>query len=133
MSMHAEGTIEMKSWDEQAYAEHEGAPKMARAIGQDLYHGAIEGEATFEYIMAYSADGNAATYVGMERLVGRLGDRSGSFVLQISGVYGAEGVKATWSVVPGSGTGELNGLRGEGQLFWKDAQQSSVTLDYDFA
>ncbi len=130
MSMHAAGTIEMKHWEERPFAETDGAPKLARANGSDLYHGDIEGEATFEYLMMYHDDGSA-TYVGMERLVGRLGDRQGSFVLQISGVFEGGTVKATWFVVNGSGTGDLRGLRGEGELVWQDGQHSSVTLDYD--
>lgn len=132
MSNHATGTIEMKSWDERPFAETEGAPKLARANGSDLYHGDIEGEATFEYLMMYHDDGSA-TYVGMERVVGRLAGRSGSFVLQVSGVFENGAVKATWFVVSGSGTGELRGLRGTGELVWQDSQHSSVTLDYDFA
>ncbi|HEV8194253.1 MAG TPA: DUF3224 domain-containing protein, partial [Ktedonobacterales bacterium] len=84
MSTHAEGTIEMKSWEERPYAEAEGTPKLARANGSDRYHGDIEGEATFEYLMMYHDDG-AATYVGLERVVGRLGERQGSFVLQLGG------------------------------------------------
>jgi Protein of unknown function (DUF3224) len=128
---HAVGSIEMKSWDERPFAETEGAPKLARANGSDLYHGDIEGEATFEYLMMYHDDGTA-TYVGLERVVGRLGDRQGSFVLQISGVFEGGAVKATWFVVNGSGTGDLRGLRGTGELIWQDAQHSSVALDYDF-
>lgn len=130
MSMHASGTIEMKSWDERPFAETEGAPKLARANGSDLYHGEIEGEATFEYLMMYHDDGSA-TYVGLERVVGRLGDRAGSFVLQIGGVFEGGAVKASWSVVPGSGAGDLRGLRGEGTLAWQ-GHQGTVTLDYDF-
>ncbi len=131
MSTHAEGTIEMKSWEERPYAETEGTPKLARANGSDLYHGEIEGEATFEYLMMYHDDG-AASYVGLERVVGRLGERQGSFVLQLSGRFENGVVKATWSVVSGSGTDELRGLRGEGGLTWQDVQHTAITLDYDF-
>ena len=130
-SRRAVGSIEMKSWDERPFAEAEVAPKLARANGSDLYHGDIEGEATFEYLMMYHDDGTA-TYVGLERVVGRLGERQGSFVLQISGVFERGAVKATWFVVNGSGTGDLRGLRGTGELIWQDAQHSSVALDYDF-
>jgi hypothetical protein len=132
MSMHAEGTIEMKVWEERPYAEIEGTPKLARANGSDLYHGDIEGEATFEYLMMYHDDGSAS-YVGLERVVGRLGERRGSFVLQLAGRFEGGVVKATWSVVAGSGTDELRGLRGEGTLTWQDKDNTSVTLDYDFA
>jgi hypothetical protein len=79
------------------------------------------------------ADASTASYVGMQRVVGSLGGRSGSFVLQVSGTF-AEGLaQATWFVVPGSGTGELRGLRGEGGF---PAQHGTskvpYTLDYSF-
>jgi len=131
MTTHAEGSIEMKSWDERPYAEAEGTPKLARANGSDLYHGEIEGEATFEYLMMYHDDGSAS-YVGMERVVGLLGERQGSFVLQLRGRFENGAVKAAWSVVPGSGTDELRGLRGACELNWQDAQHTTVMLDYDF-
>jgi hypothetical protein len=129
---HATGTIEMQQWDERPFAETEGTPKLTRANGSDLYHGDIEGEATFEYLMMYHDEGTA-TYIGLERVVGRLGGRQGSFVLQISGTFEGGTVKAGWFVVEGSGTGELRGLRGEGELIWHDGQNSSVTLDYELA
>lgn len=131
MSTHAAGTIEMKSWDEQPCAEAEGAPKIACASGSDLYHGEIEGEATFKYLMMYRDD-ESCTFVGLERVVGRLGDRPGSFALRVSGVFEGGAVKAAWSVIEGSGTGDLRGLRGGGGLFFQHGQSSSVTLDYDF-
>ncbi|HEX8996675.1 MAG TPA: DUF3224 domain-containing protein [Ktedonobacterales bacterium] len=131
MSERATGTIEMKSWEERPFAESPDTPKLTRANGSDLYHGDLEGEATFEYLMMYQGE-NAATYVGMERFVGQLGGRHGSFVLQLNGTYANGVVQATWSVVSGSGAGDLRGLRGDGELIWKGHQESSITFDYDF-
>lgn len=131
MNTHATGTIEMRTWEERPYAEMEGGPKLARANGADLYHGEIEGEATFEYLMLYRGDGST-TFVGLERVVGRLHDRAGSFVLQLNGAFEGGTVTSTWSVVHGSGTEELRGLRGEGGLVYQHGKQSSVTLDYEF-
>ena len=39
---------------------------------------------------------------------------------------------AMWSVVPGSGTGDLRGLRGEGGFASAHADEYAITLDYDF-
>ena len=41
-------------------------------------------------------------------------------------------IKATWFVVPGSGTGELSGLRGEGGFEGQFGKGSDGTLDYWF-
>jgi hypothetical protein len=41
-------------------------------------------------------------------------------------------ITATWFVVPGSGTGELTGLRGEGGFVGEFGKGSEGTLDYWF-
>ena len=129
MRTRATATIEGKGWDEQPYDEREGV-KLARASVTQAYHGDIEGEAALEYLMAYRTDG-AASFVGLERVVGRIGGRSGSFVLQSSGVWRDGTARAEQVVVPGSGTGELRGLRGEGS--YEATQTEHPTwLDYWF-
>jgi Protein of unknown function (DUF3224) len=41
-------------------------------------------------------------------------------------------INATWFVVPGSGTGDLSGLRGEGGFEGRFGKGSDATLDYWF-
>jgi hypothetical protein len=132
MSTRATGTIEMKTWEEKPYAEIGGAPKLCKAGGTDLYHGDIEGEATWEGVVMYRPDGSA-DFVSLERVVGRIGERQGTFVLQINGTVVEGRSKGTWVVVPGSGTGELAGLHGKGGLEYLQGQTSSMTLEYDLA
>jgi len=131
MSTQASGTFEVKSWDEKPFDTVEWAAKMTLARVTKAYHGDIEGESHLEYLMVYRDDGSA-TFVGMERVVGRVGTRSGSFVLQHSGTFAGGTAKISWSVVPGSGTGDLRGLRGTGGLAASHQQQYPMTLDYDF-
>ena len=68
----------------------------------------------------------------MERVVGAVGGRSGGFVFQDQGTLEDQTVSGTWFVVPGSGTGELNGLRGEGGFTAALGQHAKITLDYWF-
>ncbi len=131
MSTHAKGRFEVKTWDENPYDETDGGLKLTRASVTKSFRGGIEGEGTLEYLMVYPGDGSAK-FVGLERVVGRLGDRWGSFVLEHSGTFEGGVAEASWSVVPGSGTGELRGLRGEGGFASADAQRYPITLDYDF-
>jgi hypothetical protein len=42
-------------------------------------------------------------------------------------------IKATWFVIPGSGTNELSGLRAEGGFEGSFGTGSDATLDYWFA
>jgi hypothetical protein len=128
----ATGTYEVKAWDEKPYEELEEGAKLTRASVTETFKGDIEGESTVEFLMMYP-DASTASYVGLQRVVGSLGGRPGSFVLQVSGTFEGGVAQATWSVVPGSGTGELRGLRGEGG-FPAQHGSSSVpyTLDYSF-
>src|SRR5205809_3547948 len=83
MSMHATGTHDMKTWDEKTWdgkpANEVSGAKLTRASVTNSFHGDIEGEGTLEYLMTYRDDGSAS-YVGLERVVGSVGGRSGSFV-----------------------------------------------------
>jgi hypothetical protein len=131
--MHATGRFEMKSWDENPYLEMEGGRKLTRASVSNAFSGDIEGESTLEYLMSYS-DEETAYFVGLERIEGKIGDRKGSFVLQQTGTYEDATVKASWFVVPGSGTGDLAGLKGEGGFVWAGHEEKSTayTLDCEF-
>jgi hypothetical protein len=130
MSTHAAATFEIKSWDEKPMNAVEGLPKLTRVSATRSFTGDIEGEGTVEYLMIYRDDGSAS-FVGLERVVGRLDNRSGSFVLQHSGVFEGGTAKASLLVVAGSGSGELRGLRGEGN-FDATSHSASISLDYDF-
>ena len=48
----------------------------------------------------------------MQRFRGKLGERQEPFVLQGSEIVENGKIKTIWFVVPGSGTGDLSGLRG---------------------
>lgn len=131
MSKLATATFQVKSWDEKPYDETEEGPKLTRARVAKVFSGDIEGESVVEYLMVHRDDGTAS-FVGVERVVGRLGDLVGSFVLQHDGTFVGGVAKAEWSVVPGSGTGDLSGLRGEGGFESGHAEEYSMTLEYDF-
>ena len=131
MSTHATGTFHVKSWDEKPYDEIGGQAKLTRATVTQSFQGVIEGEGSVEYLMAYREDGTA-TYVGLQRITGKVGGRSGSFVLQLAGTYENGVAKAGWFVVTGSGTGDLSTLRGGGGFEASHGPEGTVTLDYDF-
>jgi hypothetical protein len=80
--------------------------------------------------MMYRGDGSAA-FVGLERVVGRIAGRAGSFVLQRVGVFEGGLAKESYSVVPGSGTGELRGLRGDGTTAVGHGNEHPMTLTYE--
>lgn len=127
MKLHATGSFEVKSWDEKPYSEIDGQPKLTRADVVYAYHGGLEGEGKIEYLMCYSSN-NIAYFIGYEEVTGRLGDRTGSFVLQHNGTYEGGAVKDALTVVPGSATGDLSGLLGQGSSGGDG--EAIFTLDY---
>jgi hypothetical protein len=129
MTTHASATFEIKAWDEKPYEEFDGGRKMTRAHVKKSFQGDIEGESAVEYLMTYGEDGSAHI-VGMERIVGRLGERSGSFVLQHQGTFESGIVNVTLAVVLGSGTAELRGLSGNGAFTVGHTSPFPMTLDY---
>jgi hypothetical protein len=131
MSRRAEATFEVKSWDEEPYNEVEGGPKLTRATVVRSYFGDIEGDSTVEYLMTYRPDGSAS-FVGFERIVGTVGDRAGSFVLQHTGTFEDGVARADFHVVPGTATRDLHGLNGGGAFESGHAARYPFALDYDF-
>jgi hypothetical protein len=50
-------------------------------------------------------------------------------VLRLTGTFDSTGPRATWEVVPGSGTGELRGIGGTGG-FETSGETTTYALDY---
>ena len=132
MSDDTGGTYAVKAWDEQPYDEISADAKLTRASVTYQFEGVIAGEGHAEYLMAYPGGGDA-TYVGLLRVIGTIRGRAGSFVAQISGQFAGGTAKDTWTVVGGSGTGDLAGLTGTGHTAASHGQNADYTFDYDFA
>jgi Protein of unknown function (DUF3224) len=131
MPTRATCTFEVKSWDEHAFNDVDGRLKLTRASVAFAYHGDLEGESVIEYLMLYRDDGSAAT-VALERVTGILGGKTGSFVLEHHGGYADGTATGEFTVVSGSSTGDLEGLRGQGTSVARHDGSATVSLDYDF-
>lgn len=126
----ANARFAIKSWDEKPYDEGPNLPKLTRATVKKTFTGDIAGEGHVEYLMMYRSDGSA-TFVGLERIVGNVAGKAGSFVLQRTGMFENGVAKESFSVVPGSGTGELRDLRGEGTSAVGHGTEHPLTLNYE--
>ena len=126
----ANSRFAIKSWDEKPYSEGPDLPKMTRGTVTKTFTGDISGEGHVEYVMMYRSDGSAS-FVGLERIVGNVAGKAGSFVLQRTGVFENGVAKESYSVVAGSGTGELRGLRGEGTSAVGHGNEHPLTLNYE--
>jgi hypothetical protein len=130
MKRTANARFAIKGWNEKPYSEVQGLPKLTRATVSKTFSGDIEGESQVEYLMMYRSDGSAS-FVGLERVVGRLNGKSGSFVLQRIGTFEGGQAKESYSVVSGSGTGELRTLHGEGTSSVGHGSEHPFTLTYE--
>jgi len=128
----ADSRFTITSWVENPYSEGQELPKLTRATVTKTFTGDIAGEGQVEYLMMYRSDGSA-TFVGLERVVGHLAGKAGSFVLQRTGVFESGVAKESYCVVPESGTGELRGLRGEGTSAVGHGTEHPLTLSYELS
>ncbi len=130
MTARAEGTFTVASWAEDTYQDLDGQGKLTRAkVGYQL-SGGIEGEATWEALMFYRADGTAE-YTGLQQVTGRIAGRAGTCVMVADGAFADGAASGTWRVIPGSGTGGLAGLRGSGTAVATTTPPGTFTLDYE--
>jgi Protein of unknown function (DUF3224) len=109
-------TFEIENWDENPALETESGSRITRADVTRSFDGDLEGEGTVEWLMAYDEDAGSAVFVGLERVVGSLAGKSGTFVLQHVGTFDGQTARADLVIVPGSGTGDLEGVRGRGSF-----------------
>jgi hypothetical protein len=130
MKRTANARFAIKSWDEKPYSEGQDQPRLTRAAVAKTFTGDIEGEGRVEYLMMYRDDGSA-TFVGLERIVGHLAGKSGSFVLQRIGGFEGGQAKESYTVIAGSGTGALRTLRGEGTSSVGHGMEHPFTLTYE--
>jgi hypothetical protein len=132
VSERATANFKIEGWDEKPFAQIEGGGKLSQASVKQQFSGDIEGEGSVEWLMCYRPDATA-DFVGLQRIVGRIGDRDGSFVLlQTAGTFDGKVASGKLSVVPGAVTGQLEGLRGTGEFSAPHGGEPSLTLDYDF-
>jgi len=91
----------------------------------------VEGTSTGEMLTAgTTVDGSmSAGYVAIERMQGSLAGRRGGFVLQHTATMDRGVQSLTITVVPDSGSGELQGLRGS-LAIEVVAEEHRYTFDY---
>ncbi|MEU4405681.1 DUF3224 domain-containing protein [Streptosporangium sp. NPDC023963] len=125
----ATGTFTIDSWDPQPYDEAEGAT-LSRVHITKTFDGDLVGTSTTDIITAISQVETSAAYAGFERFTGIAHGRKGTFVLHHTATGHAGESALSWTILPDSGTGELSGIRGGGQIVNDDGAHS-FHLDYE--
>ena len=127
----ANAVITVHKYEPSTYDEPASGPALTRIHVQEAFSGDIEGDGVVEFLQAAHADGSAS-FVGIERVTGTLAGREGTFLLQDAGTVVGSVVSGDWFVIPGSGTGQLSGLRGEGGFRANLGEGAQIHLDYWF-
>lgn len=130
MRARAEATITVQRAEAKAYDDTE-SPALMEVRLNEIFAGDIEGESPVRALQVLRND-KTASLVSLQRFRGKLAGRQGSFVLQGTEVVENGKITGTWFVVPGSGTGELSGLRGDGGFEGQFGKGSRGSLDYWF-
>ena len=126
----AEAKITVQNSEAKPY-DQTTSPALLEVRLTETFTGDIEGESPVRALQVLRDD-QSACLVSVQRFRGKLGGREGTFLLQGSEIVENGKIKATWFVIPGSGTGDLSGLRGEGGFEGQFGKGSDGTLDYWF-
>ena len=125
----ARGSFEVTGGTEDPYDELEGGTKLTHASGSQAFSGDISGEGAVHWLMLYRAD-KTAHFVGLQRISGSVGGRTGAFVASAEGDHDGTGSTISFSIIPGSGTSGLKGISGTGSLVAKGGPKGTYELEY---
>jgi hypothetical protein len=129
---HASGTFQVSNMKDEPYRELDNGGKLTRATGDQAYAGDIGGTGDVQWLMSYRSDGTAH-FVGIWRITGSVGGRSGAFVVESTGEFDGTASAGSLSVVEGLGEGELQGIRGSGSFRATGGADATYELDYQIA
>ncbi|ANM29322.1 hypothetical protein ABI59_06515 [Acidobacteria bacterium Mor1] len=116
--------LEPRDWDHQ---EEDG--RFSRLAMTKTFRGSLVGSSSGQMLAWGGPPSPSGAYVAIERFSGTLQGRDGSFVLQHRGVMGADGQTLEVTIVPESGTGDLEGIEGT-MTIQREGSQHRYELDY---
>ena len=109
-----------------------GSDLLGRMSIDKQFRGDLEGKSKGQMLTGGTAIKTSAGYVAIERVTGSLKGRKGSFILQHTGLMTRGAPSLVITVVPDSGTDQLEGLKGT-MTINIEAGKHLYQLDYTFA
>jgi hypothetical protein len=128
MTTHASGPFDVKL-NPQPQEDHVGDATIGRLSLDKRYHGDLEATSMGQMLAAQTEVKGSAGYVAIERVSGTLHGRNGTFALQHTGTMTRGAPHLSVTVVPDSGTGQLQGLAGRMMINITDGKHS-YEFDY---
>ena len=95
------------------------------------FQGDLEGTSVVMMLSARPEVAGSGAYVAIERIVGAVHGRAGSFLLSHVGLADRGVQSGSWVIVPDSGTDALLGLRGTGEIVNGPDGSHTFHLDYE--
>ena len=80
----ASARIEVESYEPRPYEQPANGPQLLEIHVKERFIGEIEADGVVRFLQAAREDGSAS-FVGIERVTGRVGGRHGTFLLQDAG------------------------------------------------
>lgn len=121
-------------WEEVNVSGYFPDSPMTRASVEYTSSGSIQGVFHVEYIIHTTGSNLAAnqvsTYVGYLEFTGRIGDKTGMFVLMDIGEYANGMPSGSLAIKPASGTGDFTGIQGTGKYYVLD---STMIMELDYS
>ena len=127
MTARASGTFEVRL-SPQVDGE-EGGAAIGRMLIDKRFGGDLEATSRGQMLAVRTGVEGSAGYVALEQVEGTLAGRAGGFVLQHSGTMRRGAQELSLTVVPDSGTGELEGLDGRMRIRIAEGRHS-YEFDY---
>jgi len=109
--MHAKGEFEVTRIPQEELEIGAGA-SVGHSRFEKRFHGPLDAHSVVHMLAVMTDVPGSGAYVAIERIEGSLDGRRGSFFAQHNGVMDRGAPSLDLTVVPDSGTGELQGLQG---------------------
>ncbi|BCL73389.1 hypothetical protein VINI7043_08190 [Vibrio nigripulchritudo ATCC 27043] len=129
--MKISGEFEVKLEPMETFAQGVDGVNLGRMSIDKEFKGELSAHSKGEMLSAVTAVKGSAGYVAIEQVVGTLGGKKGSFVLQHYGIMANGSDSLILEVVPNSGSDELQGLAGKMNIRIEEGQHY-YDFEYDF-
>lgn len=123
------GQYSMEKWNETVGRDQAPPRKSTHVAAHGPMTGEIEGDAQTFYLLAYVTE-QTGRFCGYTYFDGRIGDLKGTFVLADDGHFDAKSATTEWTIVPGSGTGDFEGISGSGGFVATHGLTVEFALEY---